>query len=85
MVYDRSVYPIPWWNDVLSLSTGEEVSNGYGFPLLDNANDEETLLHSIQFKLQRLRQDLSQILEWPTMMKNDLGYVSNLLSALLKV
>ena len=79
--YDRSVCPIPWWKDALSLSTEEEASDDYGCSLSDNADDDEEkkLLHSIQIKLQRLRQDLSHILERPTMMNNDLGHVSTIL------
>mmetsp|Transcript_47868 Transcript_47868/g.101707 ORF Transcript_47868/g.101707 Transcript_47868/m.101707 type:complete len:480 (+) Transcript_47868:112-1551(+) len=67
--YDRSVCPIPWWRDALSLPTGDTDACS-----LDYYADDEKVLHSIQTKLQRLRRDLSGLLDRPSMMSNDLGH-----------
>mmetsp|Transcript_19070 Transcript_19070/g.35607 ORF Transcript_19070/g.35607 Transcript_19070/m.35607 type:complete len:620 (-) Transcript_19070:2518-4377(-) len=86
--YDRSVCPIPWWKDALSvLTTGDDSSSFSNDALFSslptddngdgntNTNDEENiLLHSIQIKLQQLRHDLSLILDRPTMRNNHLGH-----------
>lgn len=69
--YDRSVCPIPWWKDSLLLSTVDESENDAGTA---GTEDDSVLLHSIQIKLQRLRRELSQLLERPTMMNNDLDH-----------
>ena len=70
--YDRSVCPIPWWQDSLSLidAGAEECSN--------DAGEEAATLHSIQRKLQILRKDLANILERPTMLDSSLGHVSSI-------
>jgi hypothetical protein len=67
--YDRSVCPIPWWQDSLLLNvdeSGEECWN-------DDLEDE--LLHSLQIKLQRLRLELAGILDRPTIKDSSLGHV----------
>ena len=69
--YDRSVCPIPWWQDSLSLiDAAQECSN--------DADEESSTLHLIQLKLQRLRKDLADILERPTMLDSSLGHVSGI-------
>jgi len=86
--YDRSVCPIPWWKDALSVSTmgddSSSSSNDAACSSLPNDDDDDSntetddeekiLLHSIQIKLQQLRHDLSLILHRPTMRNNELGH-----------
>ena len=61
--YDRSVCPIPWWRETLTIS---EVSE----PTPDKGD-----LASIQSKLDSLRRGLSETMGRPTMLKNDLEHV----------
>lgn len=77
--YDRSVCPIPWWQDSLSSSLtdasniGNECSNT---EKSDTELEDGAILDSIQLKLQRLRRDLAGILDRPTMLDSNLGHVS---------
>jgi hypothetical protein len=68
--YDRSVCPIPWWQDSLSLVHDvQECSSGESDPV-------EATLHSIQVKLQRLRKDMAYISDRHTILDSTLGHVS---------
>lgn len=69
--YDRSVCPVPWWGDTLTLSLDSEEGVE-----VDGREENTKMLHSIQIKLQRLRLELSEILDRPTMMDSNLGHVS---------
>ena len=77
--YDRSVCPIPWWQDSLSSSLtdasniGNECSNT---EKSDTELEDGAIFDSIQLKLQRLRRDLAGILDRPTMLDSHLGHVS---------
>lgn len=72
--YDRSVCPIPWWQQSLALSDDhsdvDECANDGVQP------QNEATLSSIQTKLQMLRRDLANILHRPTMLDSSLGHVS---------
>jgi hypothetical protein len=78
--YDRSVCPIPWWQDSLA-SFDEEVqtTGGDGQCITSeyDSSKDKTTLRSIQVKLQRLRRDLAEILDRPTMLDSSLGHVSS--------
>eukprot|EP00970_Alexandrium_tamarense_P009484 scaffold1899_cov182-Alexandrium_tamarense.AAC.4 len=67
--YDRSVCPVPWWGDTLTLSLDSEEGVE-----VDGREENTKMLHSIQIKLQRLRLELSEILDRPTMMDSNLGH-----------
>ena len=69
--HDRSVCPVPWWNDALALSPEDEQREDS----IDGEAGDEELLRSIQVRLQRLRLELSRVLNRPTMMDPNLGHV----------
>ncbi len=71
--YDRSVCPIPWWRDTLSLSMKGEEVKGDNLSVVVS-DDSDARLLSIQMKLQRLRHDLSRMLDRPTMIDNNMGH-----------
>eukprot|EP00804_Cyclotella_cryptica_P020124 CCRYP_014901-RC/>CCRYP_014901-RC protein AED:0.05 eAED:0.05 QI:379/1/1/1/1/1/3/174/487 len=68
--YDRSVCPTPWWQQSLSLVDDSSLE----FECHDATDQDAATLHSIQLKLQRLRRDLADILDRPTMLDSSLGH-----------
>ena len=65
--HDRSVCPIPWWRETLTVSEA---------PISQESTLGQGNLASIQSKLDLLRRGLSETMGRPTMLKNDLDHVS---------
>jgi hypothetical protein len=70
--YDRSVCPAPWWQQSLSLVD----DSGVDFECYNATDQDAATLHSIQLKVQRLRRELADILDRPTILDSSLGHVS---------